>query len=60
MGATDLPLDAAETDETGETAAVGNDEFLRTLFAGLGGDTAPVVTSFAGNPAKVPGSAWQS
>lgn len=60
MGATDLPLGAAQTDETGETVAVGNDEFLRALFSNLSGDAAPVVTSFAGNPTKVPGSAWQS
>lgn len=60
MGATDFPQGAVLTDETGETVAVGNDEFLRTLFAGLGCDTAPVVTSFAGNPARVPGTAWQS
>lgn len=60
MGATDFPLGAAQTDETGETVAVGNDEFLRTLFSSLSGDAAPVVTSFAGNPAKVPGTAWQS
>lgn len=32
---------------------VGNDEFLRVVFAGLTGDAAPVVTSFVGNPATI-------
>jgi len=58
MSATDFPPDPPETDKTGET--VGNDEFLRTLFANLSGDVAPVVTSFVGNPATVTQGAWKS
>jgi hypothetical protein len=58
MSATDFPPDPPETDKTGET--VSNDEFLRTLFVGLSGDGAPVVTSFAGNPATVSPAAWKS
>lgn len=60
MGATDFPPSAAQTDESGETVAVGNDEFLRVVFAGLTGDAAPVVTSFPGNPTTVAASAWKS
>ena len=60
MGATDLPLDVVQTDETGETVVVSNAEFLHALFSDLSGDAAPVVTSFAGNPTKVPAAAWQS
>ncbi len=57
---TDFAPDSAETDKTEETVAVSNDEFLRTLFAGLSDDIAPVVTSFVGNPASVAPSAWKS
>ncbi len=60
MSATDFPPDPPETDKTGETVVVGNDEFLRTLFAGLTDDIAPVVTSFKGNPATVSPAAWKS
>ena len=60
MGATDLPLDVVQTDETGETVVVSNAEFLHALFSDLSGDAAPVVTSFAGNPVKVSAGAWQS
>jgi hypothetical protein len=60
MSTTDFPPDPPETDKTGETVTVGNDEFLRTLFAGLSGDVAPVVTSFKGNPATVTQGAWKS
>lgn len=58
MSTTDFPPDPPETDKTGET--VSNDEFLRTLFAGLSGDVAPVVTSFKGNPATVSPAGWKS
>lgn len=58
MSTTDFPPDPPETDKTGET--VGNDEFLRTLFAGLIDDIAPVLTSFKGNPATVTQGAWKS
>ncbi len=60
MGATDFPLGASQTDETGETSNIGNDEFLRVVFAGLTGDATPVLTSFAGNPTKVSAGVWQS
>lgn len=60
MGATDLPLDVVQTDETGETVVVSNAEFLHALFSDLSGDAAPVVTSFAGNPTQVSAAAWQS
>jgi hypothetical protein len=58
MSTTDFPPDPPETDKTGET--VSNDEFLRTLFASLTDDVAPVVISFAGNPATVSQGAWKS
>ncbi|MDI6746342.1 MAG: hypothetical protein QMD17_04280 [Rhodocyclaceae bacterium] len=64
MSATDFPPDPDETDKTGETdgatIVIGNDEFLRTLFDDLTVDVAPVVTSFAGNPASVSPAAWKS
>ncbi len=60
MSATDFPSDLPETDKTGETEVIGNDDFLRTLFSGLTGDVAPVVTSFKGNPATVSQGAWKS
>ncbi len=60
MSATDSPPGPDETDKTGETVLVSNDEFLRTLFGSLSSDVAPVVTSFGGNPANVAKSAWQS
>lgn len=40
MSTTDSPPDPPETDRTGETVDVRNDEFLRALFAGLVGDIA--------------------
>ena len=61
--ATDCSPALVETDKTGETGedpVVSNDEFLRTLFAGLAGDVAPVVISFIGNPASMPAAAWKS
>jgi len=57
---TDFRRDPAETDKTGETDLVGNDEFLRTLFDGLAADVAPVVTSFVGNPQNVTAAVWKS
>lgn len=58
MSATNFQPGQAETGKTDET--VSNDEFLRTLFAGLTGDIASLVTSFKGNPATVAKGAWQS
>jgi len=60
MSTTDFPPDPPETNKTGETVVVSNDEFLRTLFPDLSGDVAPVVTSFKGNPATVTQGAWKS
>lgn len=57
---TDFTPETPETDKTDETDLVGNDEFLRTLFDGLTGDTSALVTSFKGNPATVSPSAWKS
>lgn len=49
--------EVAETGITGETAPLGNGEFLLTVFGQLV-DARPVVVSFTGNPASVPGNAW--
>ncbi len=38
MSATDSPPGPDETDKTGETVLVSNDEFLRTLFGSLSSD----------------------
>ena len=46
------------TDTTDETYAVGNGEFLRTVFGAAPVDARPVVVSFDGNPTKVPAKAW--
>lgn len=55
---TDFPPGPAETDKTGETNAVGNDDFLHAVFGDAVADTRPVVVRFAGNPATVAKSAW--
>ena len=52
-----LPADAMETGITGETDPVGNGEFLLAVF-GERVDARPVVVSFEGNPASVPGRVW--
>ena len=52
-----FPLEAVETDITGETDLVGNSEFLLAVFGELV-DARPVVVSFEGHPARVPGKDW--
>ena len=47
-----------ETDKTGETDLVSNGEFLRTVFGDNLADMRPILVSFAGNPASVPGKRW--
>jgi hypothetical protein len=47
-----------ETDTTDGTYAVGNGEFLQTVFDAAPDNTRPVVVSFDGDPTKVPTKAW--
>ena len=49
--------EAGETDITGKTYLVGNDEFLWAVFGDLV-DALPVVVSFEGNPASAPARVW--
>jgi hypothetical protein len=56
--ATLLPPDAVETETTGETDLVGNDDFLREVFGGELPNARPLIVSFEGNPTKVPATAW--
>jgi len=49
---------AVETDITDETDFVGNGEFLLAVFGDELSDARPVVVSFEGNPASVPGKVW--
>jgi len=49
---------AVETDITDETDFVGNGEFLLAVFGDERADARPVVVSFEGNPASVPGKVW--
>jgi len=47
-----------ETDTTDGTDAVGNGEFLQTVFGAAADDARPVVVSFDGDPTKAPAKAW--
>ena len=47
-----------ESDKTGETDTVSNDEFMRALFGKPVGEIRPMVVSFAGDPRLVKPSAW--
>ena len=47
-----------QTDTTDGTYAVGNGEFLLTLFGDALADARPVLVSFNGDPTKVPAKAW--
>lgn len=47
-----------ETDETGKTDTVSNNEFLQALFGRLDSDIRPIVVSFPGNPAAAKRAAW--
>jgi hypothetical protein len=53
-----FPFNLMETDKTGETDLVSNGEFLRTVFGDNLTDMRPILVSFAGNPASVPGKRW--
>ncbi|MDD2919317.1 hypothetical protein [Rhodoferax sp.] len=54
--------DPIETDTTGKTYQVSNDEFMLAVFGGgmadALGDARPVLVSFDGNPANVPARVW--
>src|SRR5215510_8520958 len=50
--------EAAETNITDETYAVGNGEFLRAVLGDEVTDARPVLVSFEGNPASVPAKVW--
>ncbi|WP_373498719.1 hypothetical protein [Desulfococcus sp.] len=53
-----FPIPRLETEKTDETNFVGNEAFLKEVF-GLGlSEVLPIVVSFPGNPAGVPGSVW--
>jgi len=53
-----FPFNLMKIDKTGETDLVSNDEFLRAVFGDSLSGVCPIVVSFAGNPASVPGKAW--
>ena len=60
-----FPIGAMETEKTGKTDLIGNNEFLRTVFGDELNNNLPIVVSFAGNPAKAAsrlwfGQAWQN
>jgi len=50
--------DPEKTDKTAITYFRGNQDFLRTVFAGDHGVAKPVVVSFKGNPETVPEKSW--
>lgn len=52
------PEKANKTDETDNRGLVGNGDFLRTVFSEIREGTRPVLVSFTGNPATVPGRLW--
>lgn len=51
-------FEPATTEETGETDAIGNADFLSAVFGDDLGDLHPIVVSFAGDPSLVPSKAW--
>ena len=53
-----FPPGREETDKTGKTYIVGNDEFLRAVFGEGTTDFRPIVVSFKGDPRKVPQKVW--
>ena len=53
-----FPFSPMETDKTGETDLVSNEEFLRAVFGDSLADVRPILVSFAGNPTGVPGKSW--
>jgi hypothetical protein len=56
--ATVFPSGPVETDKTGETDSVGNDEFLRAVFGDPWVYARPVAVSFEGNPTNAPRRVW--
>jgi hypothetical protein len=48
----------AETDKTGKTLLITNDEFLREVFCGAFSEARPVVVTFGGSPLSVESKAW--
>jgi hypothetical protein len=53
-----FPPGQVETGKTDETYFVGNGEFLLTVFGEEFAEARPLVVSFTGNPARVPGKKW--
>ena len=53
-----FPHGAVKTDITDETYFVGNGEFLLAVFGEAVEEVRPLVVSFTGNPASVPGKKW--
>ncbi len=53
-----FPPGPVETDITDETYFVSNGEFLLEVFGGELAKARPVVVSFKGNPASLPGKVW--
>lgn len=47
-----------ETDKTGKTDTLSNNDFLQAVFGSLPEDVCPVLVSFSGNPQEVPRSSW--
>lgn len=58
MSETILSLAPKKTSETGITDIVSNGAFLHAVFGDGLTDVRPVVVSFEGSPASVPGKAW--
>lgn len=52
------PAGALPTDTSGGTDAIGNGEFLRTVFGTAPQDACPLVVSFEGDPARVAPKSW--
>ena len=55
---THFNLTRLETGKTGETNTASNNEFMREVFGEDLGNVRPVMVSFEGSPAMVPGKAW--
>jgi len=53
-----FPPSQEETDRTGKTYSVGNEEFLLMVFGEGLTDIRPIVVSFKGDPLKVPQRVW--
>ena len=52
------PAGVTETDNTDGTDAVGNDEFLLTVFGAPNAEARPLVVSFPGDPTKATSKVW--